>query len=237
MLLTHVADRLQAYERDGLHYHLAASGVYEARKRIGNVFSAEFRPYIIAGLLSYDMGRQLGKAPYQIFAERLARKLALVEPLIAPFMQSSLATVDLATAQAPISQAYELLAARGTGALNTNSTSAFYVGASKVLHWLNPELFLIIDSFIARAFHTHPDPASRVRIIRAGAPCYSAALYLRCLAHAQREITAYGEAQLRRDGGGLPLMNIYGNVAFQYAREALGKAGSAFGPVFSSSKG
>jgi hypothetical protein len=231
MLLTNVADRLQAYERDGLHYHLAASGVYAARERIGDVFSAEFRPYIIAGLLAYDMGRQLGKAPYQIFAERLARKLALVAPLIAPFRQSSLASVDLVVAQAPISQAYELLMARGSGALNTTSTSAFYVGASKVLHWLNPELFLIIDSNIARAFHNHPDPASRVRTFYAGAPCYSAEVYCQCLAHAQREIAAYGEEQLRRDGNRLPLTNIYGNVAFQYAREALGDDQSANQPM------
>jgi hypothetical protein len=214
MLLTDVSDRLQAYERDGLHYHLAASCVYEARKRIGDAFSAEFRPYIIAGLLVYDMGRLLGKAPYQKFSDRLARKLAQVQPLIAPFMQSSLASVDLATAQAPISQAYELLAARGTGALNVQSTSAFDVGASKVLHWLNPELFLIIDRKIAQTLYPLIYPGSRFHLIRSSD--YSADFYLRCLTYAQREIVAYGEEQLRRDARELPLTNIYGNIAFQY---------------------
>jgi hypothetical protein len=60
MLLTNVVERLQAYERDGMHYHLAATGIYAARAEIGDVLSVAYHPYIIAGLIAYDMARQLG---------------------------------------------------------------------------------------------------------------------------------------------------------------------------------
>jgi hypothetical protein len=219
MLLKNVPDLLQTYEHDGLHYHLAATSIYAARERIGDVFSEAFLPYIIAGLLAYDMARQLGKAPYQAFAERLMYKLDAVRPLLSPLMRDNLATIDLDTKRADIGQAYDLLASRGSGGLHSNHTCAFYVGASKILHWLNPELFLILDSHIATAFHHHPDASAKVSIMRSGSPCYSAEIYLQCLACAQREIVVYGEQQLRRDGNGLPLANIYGNVAFQIALE------------------
>lgn len=49
LLLTNATELLRAYEHDGLHYHLAAIGIYAAREKIGNVFSDAFCPYIIAG--------------------------------------------------------------------------------------------------------------------------------------------------------------------------------------------
>ena len=223
MLLTNIAERLQAYESDGLHYHLAAVGIYAAREEIGDVFSDAFRPYIIAGLLAYDMARQLGKAPYRAFSMRLQQKLDVVCPLLSPLMQTSLATIDIDAEKATICQAYDLLAAKGPDGLHADSTRSFYVGASKILHWLNPELFLILDSHIAAAFHNHPNSKAQVSIIRTGSPCYSSDVYLQCLARAQCEIVSHGEQRLRREGNGLPLANIYGNSAFQYALEHGGR--------------
>ena len=217
MLLTNAAERLQAYERDGLHYHLAAIGIYAARAKIGDVFSNAFRPYIIAGLLAYDMAQLLGKSPYCKFAERLQQKLEVVRPILSPLMRASLTTIDIAVEKATICQAYDVLAAKGSEGLHVKDSCAFYVGASKILHWLNPELFLILDSHIAAAFHNHPDATARVSIIRAGKPCYSSAAYAQCLSRAQCEIASYGEQQQRQEGNGLPLANIYGNIAFQYA--------------------
>ena len=217
MLLTNVAERLQAYEHDGMHYHLAATGIYAARAEIGNVLSVAYHPYIIAGLIAYDMARQLGTAPYRQFAARLQQCLDILRPTLTTLLTSSLATVDIDACGAAIAEAYETLAAKGSAGLHVTGTRHFYVGASKILHWLNPELFLILDGHIATAFHHHPDPNARVTIYRAGAPQYSSQVYLQCLRHAQREILTYGEARLRCDGNELPLANIYGNVAFQYA--------------------
>lgn len=219
MLLMNVAERLQAYERDGLHYHLAAIGIYAAREEIGDVFSDTFRPYVVAGLLAYDMARQLGKSPYRSFAMRLRHKLDLIRPLVSPLMSVSLATVNIEAFRATICQAYDLLAAKGSGGLHSDNTRSFYVGASKILHWLNPDLFLILDSHIATAFHHHPDSGARVSIMHAGSPHYTADVYFECLSRAQGEIMSYGEQRLRQDGNGLPLANIYGNIAFQYALE------------------
>lgn len=226
MLLTNVVERLQAYERDGMHYHLAAIGIYSARAEIGDVLSAAYCPYIIAGLIAYDMARQLGTAPYRQFAARLHQRLDILRPTLTPLLTSTLATVDIDASATAIADAYETLAATGSTGLHVTGNRHFYVGASKILHWLNPELFLILDGHIATAFHHHPDLHARVTIYRAGVPQYSSAVYLQCMRQAQREILLYGEEQLRRDGKDLPLANIVGNVAFQYAISHFDRVGS-----------
>jgi len=217
MLLTNVVERLQAYEHDGMHYHLAATGIYAARAVSSDVLSPAYCPYIIAGLIAYDMARQLGTAPYRQFATRLQHCLDSLRPVLTPLLTLSLTTVDIDACEIAISKAYETLAAKGPEGLHVTGKKHFYVGASKILHWLNPELFLILDGHIATAFHHHPDPYARISIYRAGAPKYSSTVYLQCLRLAQREILTYGEARLRCEGQGLPLANIYGNTAFQYA--------------------
>jgi len=230
MLLSNVAERLAAYERHGLHYHLAAMGIYAAREEIGDVFSPDYQPYIIAGLIAYDMARFLGDEPYgrekpykgekpykKEFALRLREKLEKVKTSLEPILLKSLSTVEFDdTIKSDFRQAYDTLTAGGTDGLH-ESEKRFCVGASKILHWLNPELFIMLDSHISKAFYHHP--TASIPLWRAGAPVYTPDNYLRCLELAQREIIEYGEARLRRDGKGLPLANIYGNTAFQYALE------------------
>jgi hypothetical protein len=223
MLLTDVTERLQDYERSGLHYHLAAVEIYAKRKKISDVLSSSFQPYIIAGLISYDMARNIGTDPYVVFAERLKKKLEELRPILAPLTLLSLATVNLDEHKKAIQLAFDTLSECGPNGLHVKHDSHFYVGATKILHWLNPELFLIIDSYIATAFHHNPNKDECIEIIRHGSPMYSSETYIKCLFLAQREIQEYGEESLRKDGYGLPLTNIYGNVAFQYGKEIIMK--------------
>jgi hypothetical protein len=61
LLDEHAADYIAAYNGRCVHYNLIAEGVYRARRRIGDHLSQEYEPFIIAGLLGFDMGRTMGQ--------------------------------------------------------------------------------------------------------------------------------------------------------------------------------
>src|SRR5215212_3238595 len=96
------------YYDHGLHYNLVADGVYAARRHIGDPFDPAYLPYLIAALISFDMGRQLdagseGKygppdeqeSDTQSFAYRLKDRLGDVALLLRPLMQCSLVDIAL----------------------------------------------------------------------------------------------------------------------------------------------
>jgi len=60
MILNKAAADVVQYNRFGLHYNLVASGIYEARSRL-EPFSDGYLPYIVAGLIVFDMGRTMGQ--------------------------------------------------------------------------------------------------------------------------------------------------------------------------------
>ena len=61
------SNHVTTYDAQCVHYNLIADGVYLARRRIGDPLSPEFEPYIIAGLLGFDMGRDNGKGRGLLF--------------------------------------------------------------------------------------------------------------------------------------------------------------------------
>ena len=60
MLLSNAKGKLDRFNRFGLHYNLVAQGAYKKLKRVDSPFSTEYRPFIIAALISFDMGRMMG---------------------------------------------------------------------------------------------------------------------------------------------------------------------------------
>lgn len=215
---------LATYNHHGLHYNLVADGVYAARERIGDPLSAAYRPYLIAALISFDMGRQLdagSEAKYgarddqeintQSFAYRLQARLRDVAPLLRPLMQCSLVDVALDEHADAISNAYTHLAMRGEHSLSTQG-KAFEVGATKILHFLNPELFLIIDRYagqsIDRARLANGSP------VRSGRRGDGGAHYVQALESAQAWIIDYGVDRFRALEPGTPLMRIFDKIAF-----------------------
>jgi len=125
------------------------------RDNIGNPFSKSFLRYVIAGLVAFDMGRMIGAEKYVFeesgFASRFNSKLEKIRSLLKPLMKLSLAHIDLMGRCEAIMRVYETLSAKGTGALHENQTKCFHVGATKIFHFLNPELFIIVDSNAARS--------------------------------------------------------------------------------------
>jgi len=149
--LMHTAEQqIRRYNQLCVHYNLIAQGVYAARALHGP-FAPAYEPYLVAALLGFDMGRMMGSgaaARYAPaaggFAARLHAKLMAVRPLLEPLLPADLLTADLAAHGDQIVSAYEQLAANGPDGIHEQG-KAFHVGASKLLHFLHPALFIIID--------------------------------------------------------------------------------------------
>ncbi len=182
-ILKDASVKIARFKSIGLHYNLVANQIY-AKRRGTDPFDESFLPYIIAGLISFDMTRKgiMGKQPYEFFAARLRSKLQCLRPLLKPLMNLALTQTNLQERSDNIIKSYNALAAKGEGALHAKGKH-FPVGTTKILHFLNPRLFIIIDSNAARAFGLP---------FRNGQPEYSAELYIQCMEKAQEDIRGYG---------------------------------------------
>jgi hypothetical protein len=148
--------------------------------------SREFEPYLIAGLMGFDMRRTMGAAdPYSTtegFGLRLSNSLQPLEADLRRLASERLATADLGSIGSVVKRAYDCIADRCA------EGGKFHVGATKVLHWLFPDLFIMLDRNAAMAFQEH----HMVGFRRTTQPGYSAQNYFKCLELAKEEIVAFG---------------------------------------------
>lgn len=213
-ILDNAVSKIARFNDEGLHYNLVANEIYRVRGQIENPFDKSYLPYIIAGLVSFDMGRMMGARKYSFdgssFAARLDTKLQQVRLWLEPLLAFNLLSIDLQEHGGAIKQAYTALSARGPGALSKNQAKSFHVGATKVLHFLNPELFIMVDSNAARAFKAaHNIP------FRKNAPQgYSAKRYFECMKKAQIDISTYGLEEFRALEPSVPLTRVYDKLTF-----------------------
>ncbi len=185
-------------------YNPAAEAVYQARCRFGDPLVPQFEPYIITGLKRFDMGRTMVAG----FPGRLQRSLQAVRmnPLIGRFRECRLSSADLSAYGSEIVSVYECLARAGT--LHPQEQS--HVAATKILHWLFPDLFLMLDRNVARAFRKY----FGVRLREGTQPGYSAKIYLTCLRSAQNEIYSFGADRFRQLEPESPEARIFDKIAF-----------------------
>jgi len=218
MILEDAARKIGRYNDLALHYDLVASQIYLRRSDGGaDPFGESFLPYIIAGLICFDMERMMGRGLAEKyrpecrgFAWRLSRKLQVIRPLLGPLVNHDITEVDLQQQRGAICEAYETLSDGGKGALHEQRKS-FHVGATKILHFLNPKLFTIVDSNAARAFRHAPH---NVPFRAATQPGYSADLYMRCMSCAQGDIRTYGLDRFQALEPGVPIMGLYDKLTF-----------------------
>jgi len=220
MLLDNAKDKINNYNNYCLHYNLTADSIYQYRGK-NDPFSNIYEKYIIAALISFDMGRMMGKGlrqKYEIncngFAKRLHDKLLLIKPLLSEMVTKNLLEVDLnnKTARDNIISSYNLLASASENSLNA-ANNEFHVGSTKILHYLNPDLFMIIDANVATTLRTECDIPFR----NTTQPGYSADLYLRSLSQMKDLIQSYGAENYRSLESGTPLMRIMDKIAFSHA--------------------
>lgn len=98
MILDHTESAIARYNQMGVHYNLAAEGIYRARAVI-DPFAEEYESLIIAGLLVFDMGRMMGRGDkYAVdgggFRSRLRAKMQAIRPAIGDLIGSSLHEID-----------------------------------------------------------------------------------------------------------------------------------------------
>ena len=223
MILKNATRKVARYNEVGLHYNLVANQIYEKRfVDDTDPFDTSFLRYIIAGLISFDMRRMMGKglvAKYEIeaggFASRLNSKLQEIRPLLDPLINLNLTQTNLEQNSHAIEAAYNTLSAKGNGALHENQTKFFHVGATKILHFLNPKLFIIVDSNAARAFRR----AHNLPFKNTTQPGYSAPSYIKCMECAQKDILTYGLEQFQALEPSVPITRIYDKLTFATGSE------------------
>jgi hypothetical protein len=169
----------------GFHYNLVAKAVDNERCIHTDPLNRSFMRYIIAMLISFDMGRMMVKVEeaYDFkdkgFGSLLMLKLHKIRPNLERLMNLSLTEIDLQAYEQDILKAYRELSDDGENALNQKNLNKknghFYVGATKILHFLNSKLFIIVDSYASRAF----------RKVQGVKPGYSSRKYLECMKLAQ----------------------------------------------------
>ena len=118
--------------------------------------------------------------------------------------------IELASFHDRITEAYDCLAASGEGALHGDQTKQFHVGATKILHWIAPALFIMLDSNVASAFREH----HQMKFANTTQPGHTAEKYFACLKHAKAEIEVYGVERFRRLEPATPLARLFDKVAW-----------------------
>ncbi len=95
-------EKIAYFNTIGLHYNLVADAVYNFWQTCGDPFSKAYLPYIVAGLMSFDMARMTGNDPigrYETnaggFAANLEKKLNSIKPLIGHVVNKDLKDLDL----------------------------------------------------------------------------------------------------------------------------------------------
>jgi len=216
ILFENAEDKIRRYNQLCLHYNLVADAVYQELRDSRAPFSSNYEPYLIAALISFDMGRMMGKGLAQRcdvgaggFATRLHRKLTQIQPYLTPIITSNLMGVSIEEHKASIVAAYNTLASGGEEGLN-NQGNEFHVGATKILHFLNPELFAIIDGNIAKILRS----VCKIPYRDMGQPGYSSDLYIQSLFAIRDLIANHGIDRFRSLESGTPLIRIFDKIAF-----------------------
>ncbi len=168
-------------------YNPAANAVYQARRECGDPFEPRFEHHIVTGLKQFDMGRTMAEG----FSTRLHCSLQAIrrKPQIDGWQDCRLSSIDLSAHGSRIVSVYECLAS--VGKLDPRKQS--HVAATKILHWLFPDLFLMLDSKVAGTFRN----LFGVKFCKSTQPGYTAEKYLQCLRLAQEDIRSFGVEQFR----------------------------------------
>lgn len=209
MILDNAPEKITRYNELCIHYNLVANSVYSKRNEYESVFNSDFQPFLIAALIVFDMGRWMGNsatmrydAAHSGFAARLRNKLDAIQPYVNHLLSTNLTEINLEDERENICRAYSALAADGVNGLHQNGCS-FHVGATKLLHFLNPEFFIIIDRKVARA----------LRAEGMGLLPYSAKKYFACLTFVQNKILNFPTDFCALETG-TPIARIFDKCAF-----------------------
>jgi hypothetical protein len=214
-LLANAVENIERYNQVCLHYNLVAKAVYQELRALNKPFSVNYEPYLIAALISFDMGRMMGEGlsqKYDLnakgFATTLHQKLGQIKQKLELVIYSNIIDTDIDLIAQKIKDSYDILA--NSGKEGFNQKRDFHVGSTKILHFLNPELFMIIDANIARILRIF----CGIPYKNTTQPGYSGELYVRSLKVVKKLIVEYGEENFRSLENQSPIMRVFDKIAF-----------------------
>lgn len=216
MIIYNASDKIKRYNQLCVHYNLVADGVYKAGALVKDLFSNDYLPYIVAAFISFDLGRMMGQGleskydpDVNGFARNLHKKLQLIKPRIGHLTNIRLCDTNLSVEKRNIIAAYNELASGGENCLHQGGKE-FHVGTTKILHFINPELFLIIDNYTARALRD----SHGINYRDSTQPGYSAEKYVSCLEYAKSDLITFGSDKFCSLEKGSPMARIYDKLSF-----------------------
>ncbi len=202
-------------DRKGRKWNRVARETYQALRSASSLACQEAVEALRVGLHEFVMYRRmylldngLGKREFEDRLRRVLEDMD-IDTRAAELAELSLDSADIGGLSRPIMQIYFPLASGGDGGLDARGDN-FDVGATKIMHFLFPELFIMLDSHVAMAFRKHYGVGFRQKPPYG----YSVGRYIECLEHAQEEIRAYGPDKLRELAPDTPLPRIFDKVAW-----------------------
>ena len=218
MLLKDASAKIIRFNNYCLHYNLVSKGIYDKLRQIKTPFGPDYKSYIIAGLISFDIGRMMGKGLEQKFdvnkkgfASKFREKMDTIKPNINPLVNKTIVDFDVNNDSEDIRYGYDILSKEGREGLH-NTGKAFHVGATKILHFINPHFFPIIDSNAAKTFREIYNFPYR----KSTQPGYSDDLYLRSMKKIKEVILNYGSEKFGTLESGTPILRIFDKLTFAY---------------------
>lgn len=218
MLTDDAGEKVKRYNNYCVHYNIVAEACYRKRYELKDPFSDSYFPYLVAALISFDMGRQMGKGTKgkydpaaDGFATRLDSKLKVISCLLAPIINRTIVSINLVESADIIKNAYDELSQKPNGLHSANKS--FHVGATKILHFLAPDLFPIVDSYAARVFRNE----CNISYQRTTQPGYCSERYIEVMGKACDIIHSYGEDHFKALESSTPMMRIFDKIVFAHA--------------------
>lgn len=154
MILDNAAEKVDAFNSTGIHYEAVYHYVIRRRQELNKLLHPNFIDDITAGLISFDMQRMMGSEKYlfdgkKSWASKLQKVLSPHKQTLQGFRSHTIQDVDFTDQnfKKKIIDIFNELSKSGSQSLSLRKESErFPVGASKILHFLIPDLFIIVDS-------------------------------------------------------------------------------------------
>ena len=171
MILDTARKKINKFNSIGIHYEAMYHYMLRRRTNTADIYNQHYIDVIIAGLIIFDMQRFLGKTTSMekryftecssgkdTWARFLRQKLDKHRSFLWAIQKERLESVNLNCKfyRKRIVLLFDELAAKDNG-LSRRKKENFPVGASKILHFLIPDLFIILDSNAQRELRKHHD--------------------------------------------------------------------------------
>lgn len=209
-LFVNARSRLRSYDsmpKARSLYNPAATAAYRVLATGRMPQSARAWSALNEALMRFDMYRQLGAMASPGGKVRLAtlrRALTRHAPQLRELLSERISSASVRRRATMLRRLFDELSRRD----RVVPGKRFPVGITKALHFMNPELFLIIDKRVAGKLHNH------TKVLPKLASKYTGRDYVLALKVVAKEIAVYGLSRLRQLQPSQPLLRIVDKILF-----------------------